>query len=68
MRPIWPEHPSRDIQRFISQPANAAAQQAGIRQAQNWTGAITHQANDWRPTANIRQGQRRDSRPVTRRY
>ena len=46
MRPIWPEHPSRDIQRFISQPANAAAQQAGICQAQNWTGAITNQAND----------------------
>jgi len=46
MRPIWPEHPSRDIQRFIGQLANAAAQQAAICQTQNWTGAMTHQAND----------------------
>ena len=30
MRPIWPEHPSRDIQRFISQLANAAAQRGVV--------------------------------------
>jgi len=35
MRPIWLEHPSRDVQRFISQLANGG-QQACIRQTQNW--------------------------------
>jgi hypothetical protein len=36
MRRIWLEHLFRDVQRFISQLANAMAQQACICRAQNW--------------------------------
>jgi len=36
VRPMWLEHLSRDVQRFISRLANAVVQHAGVYRAQNW--------------------------------